>query len=224
MSSRLVVTTSRGATSSVAIDKHIQPNPFASLPGFDHTLLWGTQPAPSVPWDGRNVATEHKSLLPEPGGTRLMLVTYLPDSAMAAPGFDPTDAGAEYLERLPGLAELFEPNNPGMHTTDSVDYVIIVDGEIWLELDDGKTGPFQRGDIAVQRGTPGGIGETRQQSWSSYLSALNARSGSEAWRRTLRLSQVSQPEYAPLPDLARKAEVESYLQTISAHQHKQAVQ
>lgn len=28
---------------------------------------------------------------------------------------DPEAAGAEYLQRIPGLAEKFEPENPGMH-------------------------------------------------------------------------------------------------------------
>ena len=153
MSTRLVVTANHGAGSSVAVDEYIQPNPFASVPGFDHVLLWATPPTPSVPWEGRNVVTEHRSILPERGGTRLMLVTYPPDSVMAAPGFDPAGAGAEYLARLPGLAELFEPNNPGVHATDSIDYVIVLDGEIWVELDEGKTGPFQHGDIIVQNGT-----------------------------------------------------------------------
>ena len=153
MIGRLVVTTNRGATSSVAVDKQIQPNPFASVPGFDHALLWGTAPAPSVPWNGRNVAGEHRSILPEVGGTRLMVATYPPDSVMATPGFDAAAAEAEYLARLPGLAERFELDNPGTHTTDSVDYVIVVDGEIWLELDDGSVGPFQCGDIVVQNGT-----------------------------------------------------------------------
>jgi len=153
MVSRLVVTTNRGARSTVGLDKLIQENPFASVPGFDHALLWGTAPTPMVPWDGRNVAAERKSILPELGGTRVMLVTYPPDSVMATPAFDPEAARVEYLARLPGLAELFEPRNPGTHTTDTIDYVIVVDGEIWLELDEGKVGPLRCGDIVVQNGT-----------------------------------------------------------------------
>jgi len=82
-----------------------------------------------------------------------MLVTYPPDSVMATPAFDPEAARVEYLARLPGLAELFEPRNPGTHTTDTIDYVIVVDGEIWLELDEGKVGPLRCGDIVVQNGT-----------------------------------------------------------------------
>ncbi|WP_375787006.1 cupin domain-containing protein [Bradyrhizobium sp. Pha-3] len=153
MTNRLIVTNEHDTRSSVEIDEQIRPNPFASVPGFDHALLWGTPAAPSVPWNGRNVATESKSILPAPGESRLMLVTYPPDSVTEGPGFDSVAATAEYLARMPGLAERFEPDNPGMHLTDSVDYVIVLDGEVWLELDERAIGPIQRGDIVVQNGT-----------------------------------------------------------------------
>lgn len=57
------------------------------------------------------------------------------------------------MSRLPGLAERFEPESPGMHTTDSVDYGILLEGEISLELDDGKTVALKAGDVVVQNGT-----------------------------------------------------------------------
>ena len=58
---------------------------------------------------------------------------------MMSPDFDPMAFGAEMLETLPGLAEKLEADNPGMHVTDSVDYDVVLDGEIVLELDDGQT-------------------------------------------------------------------------------------
>jgi hypothetical protein len=106
-----------------------------------------------VPWDGRNVADGRKSVLPDIGETRLMMVTFPPDSVMMSPHFDPAAAGAEYMSRLPGLAERFEPESPGMHTTDTVDYGILIDGEISLELDDGKVIALKPSDIVVQNGT-----------------------------------------------------------------------
>jgi len=42
--------------------------------------------------------------------------------------------------------------NPGMHTTDTVDYDIILDGEITLEVDGGQSRVLKQGDIAVQYG------------------------------------------------------------------------
>ena len=40
-----------------------------------------------------------------------------------------------------------------MHTTDSVDYVLVLDGEAWLELDDGQVSHLRAGDVVVQNGT-----------------------------------------------------------------------
>ena len=54
---------------------------------------------------------------------------------------------------VPGLAECFESDNPGMHTTDTIDYGIVLDGEIWLELDDGQTQHLRKLDVVVQNGT-----------------------------------------------------------------------
>lgn len=60
---------------------------------------------------------------------------------------------AQYMAPLPGLAERFEPESPGMHFTDTVDYGILMDGELSLELDDGKMVALKHGDIVVQNGT-----------------------------------------------------------------------
>jgi mannose-6-phosphate isomerase-like protein (cupin superfamily) len=150
---RLIVTANKNGKSNVGLDEVIAAKPFASVPGFDPALVWGTAATPSLPWDGRNVAEGRKSVLPDVGETRLMKVTFPPDSVMMSPTFDPAAAGAEYMSRIPGLAERFEPESPGMHTTDTVDYGILMDGEISLELDDSKVVALEPGDIVVQNGT-----------------------------------------------------------------------
>jgi uncharacterized cupin superfamily protein len=38
------------------------------------------------------------------------------------------------------------------HTTDTVDYAIVLEGEIWAVLDDDEV-LMQQGDVLVQRGT-----------------------------------------------------------------------
>jgi quercetin dioxygenase-like cupin family protein len=72
---------------------------------------------------------------------------------MFGPGFDPVAADSEQRLHIPGLAERFEVENPGMHRTDSTDYDIVLDGLIWLELDDGVEIELHRGDVVVQQGT-----------------------------------------------------------------------
>jgi len=40
-----------------------------------------------------------------------------------------------------------------MHKTNTVDYAVVFEGEMWLELDDGKTLHLEKGDVVVQNGT-----------------------------------------------------------------------
>src|SRR5882757_7091404 len=47
----------------------------------------------------------------------------------------------------------FPPGNPGrMHRTETIDYVIVISGEIDMDMDD-STVKLKAGDIMVQRGT-----------------------------------------------------------------------
>jgi quercetin dioxygenase-like cupin family protein len=45
-----------------------------------------------------------------------------------------------------------EAERPGMHTTPTIDYGIVMQGEITLELDSGSV-QLTQGDIVVQRAT-----------------------------------------------------------------------
>ncbi|MGW2288712.1 cupin domain-containing protein [Streptomyces phaeochromogenes] len=49
------------------------------------------------------------------------------------------------------IAGLTEPD--GTHTTPTVDYGIVLAGEVVLELDDGHCTPLSAGDIVFQNGT-----------------------------------------------------------------------
>jgi quercetin dioxygenase-like cupin family protein len=40
-----------------------------------------------------------------------------------------------------------------MHTTDTIDYEVVISGEVWLELDDGAEVHLHPGDTVVQNGT-----------------------------------------------------------------------
>jgi mannose-6-phosphate isomerase-like protein (cupin superfamily) len=47
----------------------------------------------------------------------------------------------------------FERDAPGMHTSDTIDYGIVVRGGMMLELDDGQKVHLHQGDRIVQNGT-----------------------------------------------------------------------
>jgi len=126
---------------------------YQSVPGFESALLWSTPPelsvGPSAPRDDSPQAT----FVPGPGETRLMFVTFPSDSTMMRADFDPIAFGAEFTRLAPGLAESFEIDHPGMHTTDSVDYDVVLEGEIVLELDDGREVVLRPHDVVIQNGT-----------------------------------------------------------------------
>jgi quercetin dioxygenase-like cupin family protein len=46
-----------------------------------------------------------------------------------------------------------EPDNPGMHTTVTIDFEYVISGRVVLELDDGATVELGPGDTVVQNGT-----------------------------------------------------------------------
>lgn len=126
---------------------------FKHVPGMSAALLWETRASTEVGGAVEDPTPQAASWVPSTGGTNLMVVVFPPDSVMVSSEFDPAAAGGEYMEKLPGLAEKFEIDAPGMHRTDTVDYGIVLDGEIDIELDDGQIRKVGTHDIVVQNGT-----------------------------------------------------------------------
>lgn len=155
MSFRRVVTGKNAGGKSVVMSDGASPREMAlkHTPGFVSAPIWMIAGTPSLPAEGKDpMSVPGGSLLPGPGGSSFMIVTFPPDSVMISAEFDPAKAGPEHLVAAPGIAETFEMDNPGMHTTSTVDYACVVDGEIVLELDDGVTVQLKRGDTVVQQG------------------------------------------------------------------------
>ena len=153
MAIRRVVAANKDGTSRV-VEEGEPPRSavFTAPEGLAQSLVWRTEPVPSLHYDGTEPTTAVRSVLPQPGGTSLIVLTIPSDGAYADPSFDPAVAAAESAKHSPGLAELFESDNPGMHTTSTVDYDIVLEGELWLELTDGEV-RLSAGDVVVQHGT-----------------------------------------------------------------------
>jgi hypothetical protein len=149
---RVVTGHDEHGASMVAIDSAPpRSDAFQHIPGMMSRLVWATDAVPALPFNGTDPTPAVASIVPPRGGTRFLIVTFPPDSVFFAPNFNPDAAAAENSRISPGLAELFEPD--GMHATPSVDYGIVLDGEIWLELDDGRAELLRRHDVVVQNGT-----------------------------------------------------------------------
>jgi hypothetical protein len=124
---------------------------FKHIPGMVSRLIWATGPVPALPFDGADPTPAVSSFVPGPGETRFLMVTFPPDAVFGAANFDGDAAVRENLAVSPGLAERFEPD--GMHATPTVDYAIVLDGEIWLELDEGRSTLLRQHDVVVQNGS-----------------------------------------------------------------------
>jgi len=126
---------------------------FKHVPGHAFAQVWTTGPDASLPAAPGDPTTAGGSLVPPPGGSSLLVVTFQPDAVMADPAMDHAAAGAEMAAALPGLIDCFEMDHPGMHTTASIDYGIVLSGGLWLELDHGAVKQVRAGDIVGQNGT-----------------------------------------------------------------------
>jgi hypothetical protein len=151
---RRVVTGVRGGK-AVIVDDGPVPNAhhFEAIPGMMTSILYASAVPATLDGDWAEPAPVGLRALPGPGESRLMIVSFPADSSMAAPEFDPAAAEREQQSFIPGLAEQFEVDEPGMHRTETLDYGILLDGELWLELDDGVTTHLHAGDVVIQRGT-----------------------------------------------------------------------
>jgi mannose-6-phosphate isomerase-like protein (cupin superfamily) len=154
MKIRRVVTGNDAQGNSVFVSDGDAPraHSFGHFPGHAAAQVWSTDASPALPHGGVDPTLARGSLLPPAGGNSLLLVDFPPDAVMGGAA-DPAAAFADLAAALPGLMETFEPAAPGMHTTDTVDYAIVLDGEIWLELDNGAVKLVKAGDVVVQNGT-----------------------------------------------------------------------
>ncbi|MEA2943739.1 MAG: hypothetical protein QOD09_4268 [Bradyrhizobium sp.] len=93
---------------------------------------------------------------PGPGGTMFRLISYppkRPEGYKPPPGATFESGLRELSEKLPGMGEVFDRSAPGMHISDTIDYGVVVRGEMTLELDDGQKVHLRQGDCVVQNGT-----------------------------------------------------------------------
>ena len=94
-------------------------------PGTASTLIWCTDKAPADVTMGTNIEDMGARVIgtaPPAKGTRFAVIDFPPG------------------------------NNAFMHRTDSIDYVIVLEGEIEMDMDD-STVTMKAGDVMIQRGT-----------------------------------------------------------------------
>ena len=130
------------------------PSPAVRLvperPGYRVTNLWRTVGSPALITAVDSIA-EHQGVAPPPNGTVIRIIDIPPEAAdpaerkrQAAATFGKLFADADH--------HLEDRRHPGMHITESVDYAVILEGELTAILDKGET-VMHTGDVLIQRGT-----------------------------------------------------------------------
>lgn len=124
---------------------------YKSVPGLSVALAWSSEAGEMLDTSGEDSTGSVVSFVPGADATRLVRLVFPPDSVALSPDFDPVGFGPEHLRNAPGLAELFEPDFS--HTTPTLDYAVLVAGELHLQTDDGTDTKLNVGDVVIQNGT-----------------------------------------------------------------------
>lgn len=135
----------------VVDDRDVEPITSELMPGCAAYRLWGRDERPTFPDDGSPRRAE--AYYPPRDGSRFMINTISPGELVLPPDLDIAAASDELEQQMPGAMAPMELDAPGMHTTDSIDYVLVVSGETTLELDDGEQTVLRAGDVVIQNGT-----------------------------------------------------------------------
>lgn len=125
----------------------------AAIPGTVFHEVWATLESPARLVNGEGPALSPLTLPPPQGGTRIRFVDIPPDTD----DFLKTGAGrmSEAFEQIGDKAASTVTQgspHPLMHRTESIDYGIVIEGEMTLVLDDGEA-ILRPGSVVIQRGT-----------------------------------------------------------------------
>jgi mannose-6-phosphate isomerase-like protein (cupin superfamily) len=112
-------------------------------------LLWVTDSTPADITGTKDRAAVDIGIMPPRGGTVFRIVEFPPETAEMR-DLDPHSMHASLGDGAPRRG--LPPRHPAMHRTRTVDYAIVMQGEIDMLLDDTEI-HLKAGDVLVQQGT-----------------------------------------------------------------------
>jgi quercetin dioxygenase-like cupin family protein len=153
---RRVVTGHDAAGRSTVISDDVTPGGFEmpDWPGRGQTAIWVTNEAPASNDDDH--LPDLTAVLPgfgEGPGSALVVIQIMPESDLDTMADDQRERATTPVAKVaPNLIEVDISRHFGMHATDTVDYLIMLSGELTLVLDEAEVTlePF---DVVIQRGT-----------------------------------------------------------------------
>ncbi|NNJ16705.1 cupin domain-containing protein [Pseudomonas putida CSV86] len=134
-----------------------------AVPGTVFHEVWSSDASPAVIDNGADPTLRPLVLSPSAFGSLIRVVDIPPDSVQnQVSAADAAAVFAEIGESHAGTGT-GESRHKLMHRTETLDYGIVTEGEVWLVLDDEDV-HLKRGDIVVQRGT--------NHAWSNRTEAM----------------------------------------------------
>ncbi len=106
------------------------------VPGTVFHELWATATVPAQIDSGGDPTLGALQLAPPVGGTRIRIVDIPPDSVQNA--LTPEQAAAAFAAIGASHAHGLDGPHALMHRTETVDYGIVLSGEVWLVVDDRR--------------------------------------------------------------------------------------
>jgi mannose-6-phosphate isomerase-like protein (cupin superfamily) len=125
----------------------------SGVPGTVFHEVWSTTATPALIDNGADPSTGPLVLPPPKLGTRIRFVDIPPDTAdyLARGAGRMQDVFGQIGDAGASTVKAGSPH-PLMHRTESIDYGIVIDGELTLVLDDSEA-QLKPGSVVVQRGT-----------------------------------------------------------------------
>ena len=131
---------------------HRRPSPV--YPNRGLTDLWRSNETPAFNEGNTDNAATEVVLTPPKNGSVFRFFQIPPDDTGEGKTPEELQAAADATFTAMGAAHNRDPSarHPNMHKTDSVDYIILLQGEVTLILDEGEV-DMKPLDVVVQRGT-----------------------------------------------------------------------
>ena len=140
---RRVVTGHRDGRAVVLYDGAAPNQKLRQASGLVSTLLWVTDETPADIGGNTDKSLREIGVPPPPGGTIFRVVDFPPEG---------TARSREAILKEMGVADHGGARHAAMHRTRSVDYAVVLEGEIDMLLDDSEV-HLRAGDVLVQQGT-----------------------------------------------------------------------
>jgi len=128
---------------SAAPNARLRPN------GLVSTLMWVTDKSPTAE-SASDEGNRETGITPPLNGTIFRILEIPPESTRTADQAHAAGVGGADLDK--GLERDPNARHSGMHHTESIDYALILDGEIDMLLDDSET-HLKTGDVVIMQGT-----------------------------------------------------------------------